>query len=328
MKKTLLITTLVAASSVSAMATAPLDMLGSGSSEHIGRLNGSSSEWTYRDVQETYYGSHYDDLGWLGQVKEDGVHNVSGQGVNLVHHRQDMSINLNSNARYEFTFEFTLNQQGGAVGDQAMAGMYLAGNSGSIFFGNAQLDRNGDRRDAVAVTYSANIANYNDNAGEDVYVPNGEFSYKLSAPYDYYSPEKVFTVVNGNTDGVFDSGSYKLGIVIETFADSSVADTLYLYAQTPDGTVAQYGPGWTMQALGFGNDVSFSSFGFVLHNDGGATATAEKMTANEYSRVVKQQVSEPDPVLPPAPDVPEPSAFGLLAGLGAIALATSRRRRK
>ena len=49
-----------------------------------------------------------------------------------------------------------------------------------------------------------------------------------------------------------------------------------------------------------------------------------------YVPVTMVTLSTPvvDPVVPPSPDVPEPSAFGLLAGLGALALVASRRRRK
>lgn len=313
MKKALLITTLVAASSVGAWAgTARLNMFANGD---IDKLNNDefSTGWTYRDVQQNKYGENQDGT-WVGDVKFDGVHNSSRHPLHLTHHRENVKIDLGRNARYELGFSFRLNQAGQGNGDQAMAGMYLAGNGGSVFFGNAQLNAYTDRREAVMVKYNTNIADYNDNAGAKVYFPNDEFSYKISSPYDYTSPvrDQWLTVFDGNNNA-FDTGAYRLEVVIESFSDPNKKDLLYLYASTPEGTAYQW---YEIETLGFEASAVFEAYGFVLHNDGTSTAVAERMSGYEYSR---EEIVDSN--------VPEPSAFGLLAGLGAIALGVSRRRR-
>ena len=324
MKNTLLITTLLAASSVGAMAaTAQLNLYAGGDINKL-NSNGYNTGWTYTGVQESNFGATIDGR-WTGNIGQDGVHNASSAGHILTHHRQNTSIDLGIDARYEFGFNFKLDQSKGGNGDLSMAGMYLAGSGGSIYFGNAQLGRYDDRRDAVLVKYNADIAEYNDNYGQDVFFPNGEFEYKLSSPYDYNSPVngQWYTVVGGN-DNTFDSGTYRLEIVIESFADESRADILYLYASTPDGERYIW-PTDNFAGIGFAHNAYFDAYGFLLHNDGGAVATAEKMSGYEYSRV-KREVITPE-VPPVVPDIPEPSAFGLLAGAGALALVAARRRR-
>ena len=326
MKKSLLITTLLAASSIGAMAglpaTAQLNLFTNGNHEQL-NTNPYNKGWTYTSPQESNYGGSYDGV-WRGQFPLDGIHNAGSHPLNLSHHRQSTSFDLRKDARYEFGFTFSLNQAGANVGDQAMAGMYLAGNNGSIFFGNVQLDPYSDRREAVAVKYNADIAEYNDNAGQRVYFPNDEFSYKTQSPHTYTSPIKGqwITVFDGSNNS-FDSGQYRLEVVIESFADSGREDLFYMFARTPEGT--KYG-WYKLSDLGFDNNAYFDAYGFVLHNDGASIATAEKISGYEYSRTLKQVAPEVPPT-PSLPDIPEPSAFGLLAGAGALALVAARRRR-
>ena len=320
MKQTLLITTLLAAGVTNAFATADHAVWGGGNVSNLNK--NSTNEWTYHSVQESYYAAHYDDLGWYGSsFAKDGElkTNKNWRNTHLVHHKQNTTIELNKDARYEVNFEFKLTQ-GGSTGDQAMAGMYLAGSKGSIFFGNAQLNRNDDRRDAVLVKYGADISKGNDDDYTQIYFPNGEFldSNKMSAPFYYNAPHATqrYTVVS-QSDNAFESGVYNLKIVIESFADKDKQDMLYLYARTPDGEKWLTVQG--LDGLGFTTDAYFDAYGFVLHNDGASTATAQKMAGYEYARSLK-----PTEIVP---DIPEPSAFGLLAGAGALALVAARRRR-
>lgn len=316
------VSALVSVGVVSAMGVAPaqLNLITNGDNSKL-NTNSYNTGYVYSTPQESNYGGYYSGQGWLGNFGQDGVHNTSSLGGNLIHHRQNTTVELGKDARYEFTFEMSLNQQGN--GDLAMGGMYLAGNNGSVYFGNAQLGRNDNRRDAVMVKYNADIAEYNDSVGEDVYFPNGEFEYKLQSPFDYHKPVDGlwYTVVDGSSDNNFDSGKYRFEIVIESFADAAMQDQLYLYANTPDGKKGVWADK-DFIGLGFSHNASFDAAGFVLHNDGASTATAEKMTGHEYMRSLRP-VIEPDP----EPAVPEPSAFGLLAGLFALGFVGSRRNR-
>ena len=324
MKKTLLITTLIAASAVSVMAdTARLDMVGKGREGYIQELNndGFNTGWTYVSVQEHVYGTSVDGA-WYGQsISHDGTHNRA----NLEHKRANMSIDLSLNARYEFSFTYTLSQAGASAGNFGMGGIYLAGTNKSLYFGN-QLDSTWDKDTAVVLRYSGDIAEYNDDYNPNIYFPNHELS-SIGAPNNLIYPDNgaLWTVFDNNQ---FNSGNYKLEIVIESFADASRPDMVYFFVETPDGTAAKHGEAWTMDALGFGNNAYFDAYGFVLHDDVNSTATPGTATANEYSRVKREVVPSTPTPEPSDPNLPEPSAFGLLAGLGAIALATSRRRRK
>ncbi|MBE6402025.1 MAG: PEP-CTERM sorting domain-containing protein [Verrucomicrobia bacterium] len=321
MKQILLITTLLAASSATVMAgTARLDMIG-GSSNYLDTLNkdASNTGWTYTAVQENVFGQQSGNI-WNGQgIIHDGYHTRAS----LEHKRANMTIELNKDARYEFSFTFTLNQAAATPnGYFAMGGMYLAGSKGSLYFGNS-LDSNWDKGAAVIHRYSGNMAGYNDDLGEDIYFPNHDFD-TFQTPIDHVDPisGQKWTIVDGNA---YNTGTYKLEMVIESFSDSSKDDMVYFYASTPQGTAFQKGDTWTMKSLGFGNDAYFDSYGFVLHDDNGSLATPVQAKGYEYSRVVR---ATPEPEEPEVlPDIPEPSAFGMLAGLGALALVASRRRR-
>lgn len=316
MKNTLLITTFLAASSGVAMATAPLDKVSTGATGHISVLNANSSEWQYRDIQENIYGATYGGQ-WTGSsIKLDGTHQKG-----LEHYRSTpMTINLGINARYEFTVEFNLAQSGNGY-DLAMGGMYLAGNSGSLYFGNS-LESNWDKGAAIVYRYSGDMAEYNDDQNPSIYFPNHDFD-AFGAPFNQVDPipGQKWTVVDGNA---YNSGNYKLQIVIEAFESEN--DMVYFAATTPQGNGVKQGDSLTMSALGFDANASFDAFGFVLHDDNGSKATPVKAMGYEYSRV-KREVVPPEQPTPPSPDIPEPSAFGLLAGVGALALVASRRRR-
>ena len=326
MKQTLLITTLLAAGTLGAMGVARLDMVGTGDeSAYLKKLDESSSNWNYVSRIEYKYGAVIDG-GWhsnSNSVYMDGSHHRT----NLENYGSSpMTINLNADARYEFSFRFNLSQSGNGY-DLAMAGMYLSGNNGALYFGNTNIvkDGNYDKGTALVLQYAGDIAEYNDVANPAIHFPNHELN-AIGAPSTYVAPiaNRQWTVYDNNG---FASGNYKLEIVIEAFADDSVEDMVYFYASTPSGTKWVSGEAWNMEALGFSDNESFDTVGFLLHDDNSSNATPISLMASEYSRV-KRSTTPTEPEVPPVvPDIPEPSAFGLLAGIGGLALVAARRRR-
>ena len=321
MKNTLLITTLLAAGTINALAIASFGERGSSGFAGGTPSKLTGNEWIYSSsLQESHYSSNYG--GWAGNIVLHGSHTTGLHKTGITHYQNQnrTTIELGKNARYELYFEFDLDQsKSGTSGDQSMAGMYLAGTGKSIYFGNAQLNDYGDRRSAVAAIYNADIADYNDDGGQLIYFPNDEFNYKLRDAGTYRGDTNDFyTVVSGTSNNSFDSGTYKLTVIIESFAEESKRDLIYFHAYTPEGTVQKT---WELGNMGISSSQVFDNFGFILHKDGETISTPKTMMAYEYSRSLKP--TEPEVL----PDIPEPSAFGLLAGAGALALVAARRRR-
>ncbi|MBQ9759068.1 MAG: PEP-CTERM sorting domain-containing protein [Opitutales bacterium] len=137
-------------------------------------------------------------------------------------------------------------------------------------------------------------------------------------------------VYSTSQKGQISEGPYTYKLIFETFSDANIDDKIY-FGVTKNG-VSHTLDIVRAKHLGLGgydskvfNDIGFHLNGADFVNEAGS-ATVDGLggvrllqngsSITEYSRTVI-----------PTPDVPEPSAFGLLAGLGAIALAVSRRRR-
>ncbi|MBP3301830.1 MAG: PEP-CTERM sorting domain-containing protein [Opitutales bacterium] len=133
--------------------------------------------------------------------------------------------------------------------------------------------------------------------------------------------------------GALSEGFYTYKIIFETFADNSINDKIY-FGVSKDGGETAYQTIVNSSHLGLGGHTSkvFDDIGFHLN---GADFTSDTITTEGFGGIklfstgstytVYSRTAEE--IKQPEPNVPEPSAFGLLAGLGAIALAVSRRRR-
>ena len=162
------------------------------------------------------------------------------------------------------------------------------------------------------------------------------WDHSLNDLTSYKDPVGIYTAHNNGSDGNrVSAGTYTYTIIIDTVSGSD-QDTIRVYAQK-DGTNIVYStPAITTSHIDAIapydiQEVSLNGMGFmtlgadfdtVLEN----TASVVSGTFTKYSKGAIP--TDPDPGLDSDPTIPESSAFGALAGLGSIALAASRRRRR
>ena len=314
MKNTLLITTLLAAGTLGASAAstaegnAQLNYFAGGDASKL-NSNSYNKNWIYQTHQHKYSSSV--DGKWSGSgVSFDGTHGTT----QVDNYRSDMSINLGVDARYEFAVSFSMSQDSTQYNISTL-NMYLAGNNGSIVFGNSHMNNQYDK--GAAYKYTQDVAEGNSQGGEKTYLLNQDLN-KEQHGYFYEGPTNTMVEI---WDGKMTSGQFSYQIVIEAFADAGKADHVYFYCSDQ----SSFGHKWTtMNELGFVHNAYFDAFGFATHDEGGSTVTPTKAQAYAYQRTEKP---EEVPEVPVTPEVPEPSVFGLLAGAGALALVAARRRR-
>lgn len=139
-------------------------------------------------------------------------------------------------------------------------------------------------------------------------------------------------VYSTNWAGGVTAGIYTYRLVFETFADNNIKDKVY-YSVTNGNKTGSLQADLNSGHFGFGGDTSkvFDDIGF--HIKGASDTNATKTVGNQIGGTLLTndatftKYSRTDTPVTNEPNVPDPSAFGLLAGLGAIALAASRRRR-
>ena len=303
MKNTLLITTLLAAGTPSVFS--------------IDNIDDRISGYEYTDVftRNTAAGQCYK-IGTNTRTNVDNYNwDYSGTDV--------YDINLGEDARYEITFRVNMKESN--TGNFPIFNIYLAAPRNSIVYGN-YYDVLGGRGAADAFLHKNDDVSVGDtiNAGPS-YVLS---PWDGSSTYPYWQAPDV-KLTNLTATGNTKSGLHEYTIIIESFADSGTADKIKFKYNGPNASNGI----WS-------RDQNLSSYNNIAHNaslevgyflgEGDTSMTLAGTFSKDSRKAIptpEAPAPTPTPTPPSSPDVPEPSAFGLLAGLGAIALAASRRRR-
>ena len=299
MKNTLLITTLLAAGTLGAMAERDLtDKLG------------ATDDGRYEYGADSLLGNH----SVKGSNPYSQVTNYAWNGT---------TINLGQDARWELTF--TVNSTA-AYGALPLINLYLAAPNNSIVYGNYYLNTG---RGAAAVFHFAGDVSQSDTRV-------GSNSYILS---DYLDSHQggVVNVVDGSyketvyAGGNLPSGIHRYSIIIESFADQSKNDLImFTYDNWNDHSGESKSGVFAIDDSFGGINVNRELTVGCLVDECTADITLNNVTLTKATRsfVANPPPTPPTPTPPPAaPEVPEPSAFGLLAGAGALVLVAARRRR-
>ena len=222
------------------------------------------------------------------------------------------TIDFRQDARYEITFR--MDHYDYSSGDYPASGTLCFVNSNndvSLMFGNS--------RDAMGRLGCI--------LGQDVTNSQGQQNLvNTSTGGNFWTAQKGTAMSYGN-------GNYQYRIIFETFSDSSIADKIYFEVKNIDTqTVSYFNIKSTDLGCGAPNDQVFDDLDFVLigaqrSGTGNTTTNGNPGVdlvgkANGVHTVSFTSYTRTETV------IPEPSAFGLLAGIGALALVASRRRRK
>ena len=227
-------------------------------------------------------------------------------------HCYGFTVDFTKDARYEieFTVRFDGNPTNGSL-PYCNLTLVNTGNDVSLLFGNAD---NSQARLGVALN-------------KDVT--------STPAHESLCSPSTVGSLMySSNLGGIATGDTYTYKIIFETFSDSNVNDKIYFGVTKSDGTTGYLlaVDSSHLHCGGHQNQV-FDDIGFSLKGDayqgsinsvtnqtlngqGGVTMLSTNTSFTSWNRTATEK------------PIPEPSAFGLLAGIGALALVASRRRRK
>ena len=290
---------------------------------------GTTSAMALSNIEDKISGYQYTDSTYSYNYAAKGNNTVTGI---TNYHWNGLKINLGEDARWVLSVNVYCGTNGGQA--QPLMDIYLAAASNSILYGNYYgMNVTGGYENGAAgiAHHGGNVSNGDTRtAGSPTFALNGWIGYDQSQGSVDYRPSSL---VGGPSRGTnLTDGFYTFRVIVESFKDSGQADLVkFIYEY-------QGGKKWS-------REFSISEFGGIAHDreldvgfyvtgDGG-TMRIDQATFDKSTRTLVQAPdpeptppTEPEPSTPTDPNVPEPSAFGLLAGLGAIALAASRRRRK
>ena len=261
---------------------------------------------------------------WNTDADKKGSNSLSGV-TNYTWNGYD--VDLKQDARYEFRFE--VYADGDVInGIRPIFNFYLAAPANSILFGN-HYDVGGIGGSARG---PAGVYHYSGDASNGDTVDAAPNTYVLDSYIDdgagVYWQGTTYKDTAGPTGSNWADGYHTYRIVIESFASSSTPDKIKFLYDGANGT------GWTQDfdlssMSGISPDRNDIQVGYYVATDGGTMRVDTAMFDKELRAVTPPpEPPTPTPEPPVSPDVPEPSAFGMLAGLGALALVASRRRRK
>ncbi len=308
MKKTLSVITLIAAGA--ACATAGVYPL----SFYFGGAPADTATHDYERIGST----------WAINFQSYGNHKgITNRGTD----RDRTRINLGEDARYEINFELTW--YSGSQNNHPIFNIYLSDNEGkSLLFGNYYMENESGQ--GRMYTYNGGISG-GSTSGKTYLLDS---KYKNSSGWNWQSPIGNGQYITALADGKPEAEKLTYRISIESYADANIADRCRI-------SINNSANEFDLKILDIAHDAIFENLGYFSLNDGGSVIVSQntsgifKYSRKKIPQVVAPPPPPPPPPLPPAPptpptlepSLPEPSSFSLLAGLGALCLAGSRRRR-
>lgn len=143
-----------------------------------------------------------------------------------------------------------------------------------------------------------------------------------------------WTAFQGNPLKTYTPGEYQYHLIFETFADNSIDDKVFFGVECETtGKVGYFSLNLSQMGMGGANGKVWDDIGFNLvgsENGGLNQNTPGVMVVGNENGVMQSKMTTYTRTATKIeqPAVPEPSAFGLLAGIASLALVAARRKRK
>ena len=219
------------------------------------------------------------------------------------------SVNLAEDARYTISFN-VLSSTGSADSGQPLFNFYLAAEDNSILFGNYYDVGNYERGAAGIFHATGNVAQGDTAQFSNTYALNSYLDGVRNGGIAYWKRSDKVTSLGAQTN--LANGYHTYTIIVESFASETEVDKIIFSYNGVNGS---------------GNSQEFAlsseAFGIILPNK---DLQIGWFTSNEGGSMLLEQATYKKELRVSA--IPEPSAFGLLAGLGTLCLVGARRRRR